>query len=355
MLKYTKSLIFKNNECPIYLTYFVTSKCNLKCQHCFYWDSLNKINNELSLEEIERFSKSIKNLLVLSLTGGEPFLRSDLDRIVKILYNNSKPKIISIVSNGYFTERCLEITKSILDNCRNISLIIELSIDGLEENHNLIRMNNDSFKNVLQTFYKLKKLKRKHPNLNIGIITTFNSFNQYRMLEIMGFVKKELNPDSFTLSLTRGNPKNIESKRIDIEQYKKVTRIKNKIFKNGYNNFYLSSLRNANEKVIEDVVYNTIKYNKFQTECYASSLNAVMSPEGDILGCETLNNKIGNIRDFDYDFKKLWAIEKRINMSKSIINNKCFCTHECNISVNTLFNIKHYPKLTLKLVDGIIK
>ena len=27
---------------PLHLTFFVTARCNAKCKHCFYWDSLNK-------------------------------------------------------------------------------------------------------------------------------------------------------------------------------------------------------------------------------------------------------------------------------------------------------------------------
>ena len=58
-----KNIFFKKNVYPIYLTYFVTSRCNLQCQHCFYWDSLNKIKNELNLEEIEKFSKELKEII----------------------------------------------------------------------------------------------------------------------------------------------------------------------------------------------------------------------------------------------------------------------------------------------------
>ena len=63
MLEYAKNIFFKKNVYPIYLTYFVTSRCNLQCQHCFYWDSLNKIKNELNLEEIEKFSKELKEII----------------------------------------------------------------------------------------------------------------------------------------------------------------------------------------------------------------------------------------------------------------------------------------------------
>ena len=51
---------------------------------CFYWDSMQKKTTQLSLNEIEKLSKSLPNLLQLTLTGGEPSLRKDLSEIPKI-------------------------------------------------------------------------------------------------------------------------------------------------------------------------------------------------------------------------------------------------------------------------------
>ena len=42
------------------VSYFIlsTSRCNLKCSHCFYHDSLNKKFNELTLEELDNIASS---------------------------------------------------------------------------------------------------------------------------------------------------------------------------------------------------------------------------------------------------------------------------------------------------------
>jgi len=66
---------------PVSLIFFVTSRCNLLCRHCFYWEELNKKKGELELPEIEKIAKSLPNLLTVSLTGGEPYLRPDLPEI----------------------------------------------------------------------------------------------------------------------------------------------------------------------------------------------------------------------------------------------------------------------------------
>ena len=75
------SRLFIKQGLPVNLIFFVTSKCNLLCRHCFYWEELNLPKNELSLDEIEKVARSLPNLLSLSLTGGEPYLRPDLPDI----------------------------------------------------------------------------------------------------------------------------------------------------------------------------------------------------------------------------------------------------------------------------------
>jgi radical SAM protein with 4Fe4S-binding SPASM domain len=75
-----------------------------------------------------------------------------------------------------------------------------------------------------------------------------------------------------------------------------------------------------------------------------------MYPEGDVYPCEILDDshKIGNIRDFDLNFKKLWLSHKAKEDIKFIRKTRCFCTHECFNSVNIFFNPKFYPKIIKK-------
>ena len=59
---------------PTFLILFINSICNMKCEHCFYWTSLNK-RDDLSEEELFALSRSLGPIENLNLSGGEPFLR----------------------------------------------------------------------------------------------------------------------------------------------------------------------------------------------------------------------------------------------------------------------------------------
>ena len=99
-----------------------------------------------------------------------------------------------------------------------------------------------------------------------------------------------------------------------------------------------------------NMVSKTYEENKMQTICYASRIAAVIYPNGDVHPCEILDSskKIGNLRDYDMNFRKLWRSKRNQEIADWIVKTKCFCTHECNVACNTTFNLKHFTKIALK-------
>jgi hypothetical protein len=51
------------------------------------------------------------------------------------------------------------------------------------------------------------------------------------------------------------------------------------------------------------------------------------------------------VRDVDYDFMKLWRSPKADEYRCDIRCNKCFCTYECFLTVNILFNPLVLPRV----------
>jgi len=67
---------------PPFLILFLTSVCNLTCEHCFYWRSLNK-KDDLTVEEIFALARELGRIENLNLGGGEPFLRNEFAAICR--------------------------------------------------------------------------------------------------------------------------------------------------------------------------------------------------------------------------------------------------------------------------------
>ena len=105
-------------------------------------------------------------ILHLILTGGEPYLRKDLDKITQVFYENTQTPIITIPSNGWYTSKMKETLSSIMENCKDLILNQQISIDGIGDDHNKIRMDKqvksgkNSFEIALDTISMIKELQK---------------------------------------------------------------------------------------------------------------------------------------------------------------------------------------------------
>ena len=352
--------LLKYKQLPSYFIFYPTSRCNLKCSHCFYHDSLNKKFNELSLDEIDKITKTMDPILSLILTGGEPYLRHDLDKIVKIFYENTKVPIITIPSNGWYLNKMDKQITNMMEWCPYLTLNQQISIDGIGADHDLIRMDkqvvgsDNSFERAIKTIHHLKKLQETYNRINIGIIITFTNQNQKKFKDIIKEIHSLVEPDNISINLVRGDPKQKVNLNLDLELYRDAVKYRDNLYyekkMSGHARFKGNKLATAGRIMLNELTNKTFEENKYSTPCYAGNLSGVMYPEGDVYPCEILDDshKIGNIRNFDLDFKKLWFSKKAKEEVKFIRKTKCFCTHECFNAVNILFNPKFYPEIIKK-------
>jgi len=351
-------VINKKNQLPSYFIFYPTSRCNMSCSHCFYHDSLNKKFKELSLEEIDRFTKTMDPLLHLIITGGEPYVLGHIDKIVKIFYDNTKVPIISIPSNGYYKDKMVKQIANMMEWCPELVLNQMVSIDGLHEQHEKIRGIKGCFDRALETIAALKELQKRYNRINIGVITTFTSQNQDNFKEIIQGIYDLAKPDNITINLVRGDPKEKVNLNLDMKRYREAVDFRDNLFYSkqmrGHTRFKGNKFATAARIILNEKVQQIHETNKYQMPCYAGNLSGVMYPEGDVCPCEILDDshKIGNIRDFNYDFRKLWLSQKAKEEVKFIRGTNCFCTHECFNTVNILFNAKFYPRI-LKIASEI--
>jgi MoaA/NifB/PqqE/SkfB family radical SAM enzyme len=72
----------------------------------------------------------------------------------------------------------------------------------------------------------------------------------------------------------------------------------------------------------------------------------VIYENGDVYPCEIMGYKFGNLRDVDYDVKKLlFSLKGRKIIEKIQQKKPCYCTWENIISVNLLFSPLYYPRI----------
>ena len=134
---------------PRILTWTVNFRCNARCGMCDSWKKTGEgeLDTDAMLSIVEKLPKSIT---AVRLTGGEPFLRNDLERLATALDRHLDLDMLHITTNGFLTGR---ITGFLSEFGRKLSapLQVLVSLDGLEELHNEIRGQPFAFRTALDT------------------------------------------------------------------------------------------------------------------------------------------------------------------------------------------------------------
>ena len=346
---FTKYYKYINNtaagllEVPQYLIFFVSDKCPNNCSHCWYnkeWKQENLMGPNLSLEEIEKISKSIPGLKFLSITGGEAFLRDDIIGVVKAFCTNSKIKRFDIPTSGFDSDliktRAVEILKTIGD----IPFRVDVSLDGTETVHNSIRRNKSAFDNALKTIEELKKIKSMYKNFDLSIITTISDDNYANIDDLSELIDEIFPNGEWMINIVRYSDP-LKYPKMEVQQaYNRANEILDKRINTkrikGDTAYKRGKWLTAKNVVRRDTITKIMSGKKPGFCCAAGSLAGVIFNDGDIRPCETLYKSFGNIRDYDYDLKAAWSSDKARKIRNEIINSRCMCTHECFLSVSLL-------------------
>ena len=117
-----------------YLRISVTDRCNYRCNYCMPSEIFNKNYNYISQDKILSYEEIIKIACILKkiglkkirLTGGEPLLRKNIDKLITELKSTAKIEHIGMTTNGSLLndEKLYNLKKSGLDS-------LTLSLDTL--------------------------------------------------------------------------------------------------------------------------------------------------------------------------------------------------------------------------------
>ncbi|HEV8289385.1 MAG TPA: radical SAM protein [Candidatus Norongarragalinales archaeon] len=343
---------FFNNGMPTYVILYVTSFCNARCKMCFYMEQiLNPDKNDLTLEEIEKVSLSLDRLQQLSLTGGEPYLRKDLPDIVRTFVKNNHVNYITTPTNAFLPHLVVpSVTRMVSEN-PNTFFRVPLSIDAIGDKHDEIRQVKGGFKKLIETYEKLNELRKSYKNFVIDVNCAFSGLNEDDAEEVVDFVYQNMNIDNISVTYARGNIPDPAARNASIEKYSKlIHNIQNKPRRvdprTGAN--MLRGMTQASWDIIEE----TLKEDKMVLPCVAGSRLVVIGETGDVYPCELLPKKLGNVRESNYDMKKILLGDPAEETRKFIHDTDCHCTFECAVNINVVYNpTQGWPRAAKKMLE----
>ncbi len=161
---------FNGHNLPSEITINVNRICNLRCIMCDYWK--NKNNEELTAEQWIKIIRSFKKWLGyyhITISGGEPLLKKDLQSILKFVSNQNLP--CNLLTNGSLLtkDRINELIDYKLDS-------ITISLDGLNELHDKIRGIKGIWKSISKNIIYIKNNTNIRTNINTVIMKKNHMF-----------------------------------------------------------------------------------------------------------------------------------------------------------------------------------
>lgn len=336
------------SKLPLNLTINVTYHCPSRCRTCNIW---KKEAQEFTLDEWDRTFASFRQPVYwLIMSGGEPFARPDLPELAASAYKHLRPKVINIPTNGFLTAIIPGAVEKILENCPKSQIVINFSLDGLEEKHDRIRNLEGSFTRLMESYAALKKIK--NPRLTIGIHSVISKLNFQDFPEIYRFVSDQLKPDSYITEIAEKRVE-LDNQELDVfpdeqEYARTIDFLLDKLKTNQTKG--LSRITRALRIEYYRLVKKVLRQRTQVIPCYAGIASAQISADGEVWPCCVRADKMGSLRDNAYDFRKIWSSAQARRIRRSIKDKECHCPLASASYTSMLMDPNTLAKIGAKLL-----
>jgi Fe-coproporphyrin III synthase len=273
---------------PTDVSIITTYRCQMRCKMCDIWENPTDSKKEIQAKELEM----LPNFKFVNITGGEPFVRRDLEDIVEVMYKKA-PRIV-ISTSGWHTDRIIKMAE------RFPNIGIRVSIEGLSQKNDDLRGREGSFDRAMRLLLTLKEMGIK----DIGYGCTVSNKNSEDMLWLYK-LSRELGMEFATASFHNSyyfhkDDNAITNKDEVINNFRLLMEelLKDKSPKSWYRAFFNLGL------------INYIREQPRMLPCEAGTANFFIEPYGDVYPCNGLEDRywkesMGNIRDVK-SFDEVW-------------------------------------------------
>jgi MoaA/NifB/PqqE/SkfB family radical SAM enzyme len=308
---------------PLNLTLSPSPKCNSRCLTCNIW---MKRENELTIAEWDAVLASLGQAPYwFTISGGEPLMYPHVVELAELAYRHCRPGVINIPTNAILpiiAERVERIAKA----CPESQLIINLSLDGVGAKHDFIRGIPGNFEKFEERLRQLLDLRKRLPNLIVGIHSVISVFSVGHVDELIAYADRS-GADQFITEIAEPRVE-LDTVGLPItpepEAYAKaidslIAYVHSKEFHG------MARITEAIRVEYYKLVKRILKEKDQVIDCYAGWVSAQIYADGTVWPCCVRADKLGNLRDHNYDFKKIWFGEKIRAVRKSIAAKECHC------------------------------
>lgn len=301
----------------------VTYRCNSRCEMCNIW----RIEDHKEMHPRE-YRKLPSTLHTINITGGEPFMRSDLEDVVWAVHTACPESRMVFSSNGFMTKKIVDMLSRISEFHPRLG--VGISVDGLEDTHDKIRGVKGMYNRAIETVMELKSLGMDDLRLAMTFIPDNLPEAQavYALAEDLEveftatvahnsdiYFRKTENPGINTLS-------NVAESVMPIVH----SQLKSKSIKDWYRAYHMAGL------------YSRSIRRRFATKCQAGRRYVFIAPDGDVYPCNVLEKRIGNLAEV-----RTWNELMDKGRMSEVLESVRLCRRDCWMVCNTRSLILSHP------------
>ena len=188
------------------LIFFVTSRCNARCDTCFYWQDLNQ-SGDLSFDEISTLSRTMPPFRELWLSGGEPMMRQRLDEIIKLFVDRNGIDTLNLPTNGLFPEQTVDLMSFLTEEAPHLDVNLNVALDGFAPTHDRIRGVPGNFDRTIATLEALYPVRARNPRIRLHINSVVTTENINELEDLGWWLIDQMDLNGHYFQIIRGDPK----------------------------------------------------------------------------------------------------------------------------------------------------
>ncbi len=328
------------NRMPNYVIAFVTGRCNMQCSFCCYAARTTRESPEMTPQQWAHAVSGTDALLHLTITGGEPFLRQDLQEIILSMVDSCGVPRLSINTNGFYTDRIRSTVDSLMKKLRGIELCLSISLDGPETFHDKVRGCPGAFAAARKTIDEVGYIRNEYPNFSLRVSSLLQPNNEKILDDFLD------NTDSWPVDfheiiLVRDVPEKVQQGLA--ETYARLT--KRQLERASLR--YSKSIDWRIGRVLREDILERIYDSKDPSPCLAGGRMVELLSDGTVRGCEVGKmwdySIIGNVAASGMRLVDIVKSEKAAVFRKRA--STCQCTFECASSCTTVFRPLRWARL----------
>ena len=292
----------------------------------------------MATDELLRFISKNRETSWLDLTGGEIFLRQDLDDILDAITASwSNLVILHFPTNGSLTDRIVSTAARLAAKSR-ARLIITVSLDGDEQLNDEVRGVRGGYRRQIETFNALRRIR----GIRAVFGMTVSSFNAGHFLQTFKACQRDcpgLTINDFHVNVAQQSAHyygNSDTTNLlprasllehDLALYRSLRGMP-------------SSLSSWVERTFLNDLDRFLRSGRTPMRCHSLRSSCFVDPWGTVYPCITYDRPVGSLRDTDMDLAAVWNSEVAQRVQEEIWAGDCpQCWTACEAYQSILGNV----------------